>query len=133
MKRIKEKDLNCLVERINKATNSPAAPYTKTKNAVLGPNYQKAVIKANVGNYHLDHASGGVKLVRMVNDGGGVTVVSLDGIGTKRALYDWMGAFLAGINESYCKSCHEEIEQRILTVQAGKRLAEEILEVLDTD
>ena len=99
MDRITQKDLDRMVDRINKVTSSPPTPYTQTKKHVLaGENqkYQRAIYKANIGNYHLDYAYGGVKLVRMVNDGGGITVISSGGYGTKRALYHWMGAFLAG-------------------------------------
>ncbi len=97
MERIRQKDLEYLVKRINEVTDSPMTPYTKSKNAVLGPNYQRAVIKANIGNYHLDYAYGGVKLVRMVSDGGGIEEISRDGFGTKRQLYSWLQAFLAGL------------------------------------
>ena len=88
MKRITQKDLEYLVERINKITGSPATPYTTTK--------ETKDIKANAHNYHLDYACGGVKLVQMVNHGGGIREISRGGFGTKRELYHWMNAFLAG-------------------------------------
>ena len=91
MERITQKDLGRMVDSINKATNSPAAPYRKTIRNSL---------KGNIGNYDLDYAYGGVKLVRMVNEGGGITVISSGGYGTKRALYHWMGAFLAGHSQA---------------------------------
>ncbi|KKN26099.1 hypothetical protein LCGC14_0878160 [marine sediment metagenome] len=86
MDRITQKDLERMVDSINKATESPETPYTRTNGKLTG----------NIGNYHLDYAYGGVKLVRMVSDGGGITVISTGGFGTKRALYHWLGAFLAG-------------------------------------
>ncbi|MHC4271996.1 MAG: hypothetical protein ACYST2_06760 [Planctomycetota bacterium] len=87
--RITQKDLEYLVDRINEATDSPKACYTKV--AETGP------MKANIGNYHLDYAYGGVKLVRMVNERGGITDISRCGFGTKRELYNWMQAFLSGL------------------------------------
>ena len=111
MERVKQEDLGHLVRRINKATGSPAVAYTKTNDKYT----------ANIGNYHLDYAYGGVQLIRMVNDGGGVENISTQGFGTKRQLYHWMQAFLVGVDKSYCKSCHEEIEQRILTMKKNSR------------
>lgn len=87
MERITQKDLEWQVKRINKATKSPTAPYTRTDGKTTG----------NIGNYHLDYAYGGVKLVRMVSDGGGIEEISRDGFGTKRQLYSWLQAFLAGL------------------------------------
>jgi len=87
MYRITQKDLETMTERINKATDSPETPYDRT-----GGN-----ISANIGNYHLDYAYGGVKLVRMTNTGGAIRVISDNGYGTKRELYNWMQAFLSGM------------------------------------
>lgn len=86
MERIRQKDLEYLVDCINEATNSPATSYTKANGKITG----------NIGNYHLDYAYGGVKLVRMSNKGGGINAVSFGGFGTKRELYNWMQAFLEG-------------------------------------
>ena len=94
MERITQKQLEYLVERINEATNSPTTTYTKT---------EKTPYKANIGHYHLDYAYGGVKLVRMVNEGGGITDISRCGYGTKRELYEWMRAFLGGMSERTAK------------------------------
>ena len=85
--RITQKDLEYLVGVINATTNSPTTPYTNV--------YGK--IGANIGNYHLDYAYGGVKLVQMVNDGGGIREISRDGFGTKRQLHSWLRAFIAGL------------------------------------
>ena len=90
MERITQKQLEYLVERINEATNSPKASYTKT---------DKPPYRANIGNYHLSYAYGGVKLERMCNEHGGVSTVSSGGYGTKRELYEWMRAFLDGMSE----------------------------------
>ena len=85
MERITEKQLECIVERLNRVTNSPLASWTITDKGN----------KANIGNYHLDYAYGYVSLARMMNEGGGITKV-LPG-GTKRELYEQLHAFLAGI------------------------------------
>ena len=86
MERITQKDLENLVERINKVTNSPMTPYTRSPDGLA----------ANINNYYLDYAYGGVKLVQMVNKHGGITEISRNGHGTKRELYNWMQAFLTG-------------------------------------
>ncbi len=94
MWRITNADLDFLVSRINQVTGSPLEPYTKTDTPRV-PAYT-----ANIGNYHISGAYGGVKLVRMDNEGGGIETISTVGYGTKRELYNWMQAFLAGIAES---------------------------------
>lgn len=85
--RINQQDLQHLVDNINKATDSPMQPWTKNGSGQY---------KANINNYHMDWAYGGVALHRMVNDGGGITCISTIGYGTKRELYNWMIAYLAG-------------------------------------
>ena len=85
MDRITDTQLAAVVERLNRATNSPVASWTKTPTGN----------KANLGNYHLDYAYGYVSLNRMMNDGGGVERI-LPG-GTKRELYHQLHAFLAGV------------------------------------
>jgi len=87
MERITQKQLEYLVGCINEATGSPAVPYCK----------EAGKLHANIGNYHLDYAYGGVKLVRMTNQGGAITCISDGGFGTKRELYNWMQAFIAGM------------------------------------
>jgi len=84
--RVTEKQLEAIVDRINKATNQPATPYTKTPS---GP-------KANIGNYHLGFQYGGVSLQQMHNEGGGVNVIFETS--PKRELADKMHAFLFGID-----------------------------------
>jgi hypothetical protein len=85
--------LEKLVEYLNKLTNSPMASYTKTETGY----------NANIGNYHLDGAYGGHKLVRMVSTGGGITDISTIGFASKSDLYDWIHAYIKGI-EDYCNS-----------------------------
>lgn len=93
MARITQKNLEYLVERINEVTNSPETPYTR--NGKKGN--REVGFTTNIGNYHLDYAYGGVKLSQMVSESGGITNISDMGFGTKRELYNWMRAYLAGI------------------------------------
>lgn len=88
MERITQKDLEVLTGRINKATKSPMTSYTKDN--------PTGRFRGNIGNYHLDYAYGGVMLVRMSNQSGGIETISAGGYGTKRELYNWMRAFLSG-------------------------------------
>ena len=80
---VTNKDLEYLRDRINKATDSPTEGGTKD---------DAGKYRSNVGHYCLSGAYGGVKLERIVSDGGGVETVSKQGFGTKRQLYDWMNA-----------------------------------------
>ena len=86
--RITNKDLAAVLSRINRETNSPLSPYTLTDGKHT----------ANIGNYHLSGAYGGVSLHRMVNESGGISDVFGCGHVTKRELYTQMHAFLRGLN-----------------------------------
>lgn len=96
MERITQKDLEVLTERINKATGSPLEPYRRR--GKYGK--RKAGFTANIGNHHLSYAYGGVELQRTTSEGGGVTVTSHNGYGTKRELYNFMIAYLDGLSDS---------------------------------
>jgi hypothetical protein len=80
------KNLQAVVDRINKATGSPVEQYTSVNDKLL----------ANIGNYHLSGAYGGYALYRMVNASGGITDISDSGHVSKRALYDLLHMYLAG-------------------------------------
>jgi hypothetical protein len=88
--RITQKDLEAVVKHINEITHSPLESYTKDLEGRL---------KANVGNYHLSYAYGGVALHRMSNGSGGVTTPINSGHVTKRELYKLMQAYINGITE----------------------------------
>ena len=75
------------VEYINEVFGHPKEPYTKNDNGV----------RANVGNYHLSQAYGGVALVQIVNESGGVTMPMGYGHVPKRELYNQLLGFTAGI------------------------------------
>ena len=84
---IKLKDLKITIATINKLTNNPQMPWTRTggRNA------------ANVGNYHLSEAYGGYALYQMVSAGGGVQDTLKTGHVPKRELYNAMQALIAGL------------------------------------
>jgi hypothetical protein len=88
MERITIKHLDALVARLNYLTNSPMKPYEKGEDGR---------IHAQIGNYHISQAYGGVCLHRMHNDGGGVTTPLSGGHIPKRELYEQMHAFIRGI------------------------------------
>jgi len=90
MNRITDKDLEGTVSYLNRLTNSPLTPYTRIGDKLT----------ANIDNYHLSYAYGGVKLHRMVNEGGGVREPISTGYTTKRDLYNQIHAFIRGIEVS---------------------------------
>jgi hypothetical protein len=85
--RITEKQLQAIVDRINTVTGSPMTSYTRNGDKFT----------ANIGNYHLSFAYGGVELDRMVSVGGGVTCPLGSGHVPKRELAEKLWAFLAGL------------------------------------
>ena len=87
MNRVTESELKSLVDYLNQITNQPAEQYAEVDGKY----------RANVGNYHLSFAYGGVTLHQMVNDGGGVTTPLGGGYFTKRELAAKLRAFIAGI------------------------------------
>lgn len=88
MNRITDKDLQAVVNRINRTTNSPSESYTKD---------EVGKYNACIGNYHISYAYGGVSLHRMMSEGGGVNDVFNSGHIPKRELYERMQAYLRGI------------------------------------
>jgi len=86
--RITESMLEARCIRINETLNRPRHPY---------PVGRKGALKANIGNFHISHAYGGVCLHEMVTDGGGVRDVFECGHVPKRDLFNRMSAMLRGI------------------------------------
>ena len=86
--RINNDDLEAVCDQINRETRSPMKTWRKDDNDHL---------LANVGNYHLSGACGGVSLHRMVNEHGDVEDVFRCGYISKRDLYYRMHAYLDGI------------------------------------
>lgn len=89
--RITDKQLQYLVDEINRATGNPRDPWTARE-------YPETGYKANIGNYHLSGAYGGVSLHQICSDGGGVHDTFRCGHIPKRELYERMRAFLDGLN-----------------------------------
>lgn len=96
MTRVSIKDLELQVARINKLTGSPLTPWGKVGDK----------LKANIGNYHLDQAYGGIKLVKMYNEGGGIEVITRSGYGSKKELYYQLDAIITTL-EMKVNSCVE--------------------------
>jgi hypothetical protein len=90
VKRITQKDLEAVVERINRLQGANLAPYSKLPDG----NY-----RANIGTYHLSYAYGGVSLHRMQSEGGGVDDVFRSGHIPKLKLYYMMQAYVSGLSE----------------------------------
>lgn len=84
--RVTRKMLDNKCEHLNTTTGQPVTPYE----------FDEAAGRrlAQIGNYHIDEAYGGVSLVQMVNAGGGVrTIIHRC---TKRELAERIDAFMAG-------------------------------------
>ncbi len=85
--RITDSMLEARVRRLNELTGSPLTPWS----TVDGKNV------ANIGNFHLSHAYGGVCLHRMVNESGGARTPIISYHTTKRHLFDLINAYMDGI------------------------------------
>lgn len=81
--RISEKDLQGMVDRLNRVTNSPATYSGKDG--------------ANVGHYTLGMAFGGYQLQRVTSKGGACTTPLGGGYCTKKELYEKVYTFICGI------------------------------------
>lgn len=86
--RITEAHLKAKVEWLNKMTGNPTDPYARDDSGHL---------KANIGNYHISHACGGVCLHQMASEGGGVRDIFNCGHITKRDLAERISAYMLGI------------------------------------
>jgi len=63
----------------------------------------------DIGFYNLSHAYGGIELQRVANSRGGVNCVSRGGHVSKRDLYEWMGAFICGIEQAQIQAFREQL------------------------
>ena len=86
--RITQKDLEAVCKRINMITGNALKPYFRNEEGKL---------IANIGNYHIDGAYGGVALHQMQNEAGGIRDVLGSGHVSKRELYNRMQAFIRGL------------------------------------
>ena len=75
--RITQANLEGVVKRLNKLTDSPETPYKRVGDKLI----------AQSGCFLLDGAYGGWKLARICNEGGGQDTISEGGFVSKRELY----------------------------------------------
>lgn len=94
MDRITDKDLSRVVARINNLMGTPIESWKLSDVPLCGTSYV-----ANVGNYHIDSAYGGVSLCQMVNENGGTRDVLRTGHVSKRELRNLMFAYIEGIED----------------------------------
>jgi len=86
--KITEKMLQNKVDHLNKLTGNHVVTWTRMDGKT----------NANIGNYHLYYAYGGVNLHQVVNQGGGVDCPLGDGTRPKRELYYQLDSFIKGFN-----------------------------------
>ncbi len=86
--RITNAMLENAVEFLNELTDSPKETYVKKPNGKY---------EAQIGNYHLSGAYGGVSLHRICTKGGGVEDVFSCGHIPKRLLFEKIRAFRLGL------------------------------------
>ena len=87
MKRVTIKQIESQINYLNKITGNPEHPWKREGNHN----------KAQIGNYHLSQAYGGVCLHQIVNTGGGVRTPLSPGHVPRRDLYNQLTAFIRGI------------------------------------
>lgn len=95
MKRVTKKDLQAIVDRINRIKNTPQTTYTRK----IQPDGTTKLM-ANVGNYHLIFAYGGVSLRQISNESGGTCDVLLSGHVPKRELQRLLVAYIKKIEDA---------------------------------
>ena len=91
MDRISEKQLQGMCDRLNGLTGSPVKPYIDGV--------------AQIGNFHISHAYGGVSLGRISNQSGGTSDPLFQyGHCPKRELYSKIYCFIQGIELQLSKT-----------------------------
>jgi hypothetical protein len=88
MERITNKMLNGKVDLLNKLLGQSTESYSKKANGEWAPNPRVFYIGAAYGGYRLE---------RMCNSGSGASDISPRG--TKREVYDYVSAFIQGVEE----------------------------------
>lgn len=86
--RITLKDLESKIDYLNKITGNPVKTYLPNSNGGLA---------AQKGNYHLDMAYGGHKLVQVENEEGGISDTLNTGFTTKKDLWYAIDNFMRGL------------------------------------
>ena len=87
MQRITRKDLDGSVNYLNRITGNNPDPSRRENDKWV----------ANVGNFHISGAYGGVSLHQMGNEGGGIRDVFNCGHVPARQLYELIHAYIKGI------------------------------------
>ncbi len=88
MQRITEKMIEARIKWLNELTDSPEKPWVRKDNEST----------AQIGNYHISFAYGGVSLHRMLSTHGSIDDVFRCGHIPKRELFDRVCAFMEGIH-----------------------------------
>lgn len=83
--------LKALVNQINTLQGMPLEPYSRIDGK----------LQANIGNFHLSQAYGGVCVHRMANENGGSTTPIWGGYVPKREAENMIRAFLKGLEASH--------------------------------
>lgn len=89
--RYKIADLEYLCKRLNEVTKSPLKQYIRNESGKL---------EAQIGNFHLSQAYGGVCLHRIMSVGGGITKPISMGYETKKDAYKLIAAYLEGVESN---------------------------------
>ena len=92
MNRVTDKHLQAKVDTINEIMGTPKTPWQEREGATRHI--------ANVGNYYLSYAYGGVCLYQMMNECGSIRLVCTSGHVSKRELFDQMSAYIAGLRDA---------------------------------
>ena len=87
MQRITRKDLDGAVNLLNRITNNAAEPYRGEHGKWV----------ANIGNFHISGAYGGVALHQTMNEAGGIRDIFQQGHMPMRELYNLIHAYRKGI------------------------------------
>ena len=87
MQRITRKDLDGAVNLLNRITNNPSDPYSGEHGKWV----------ANIGNFHISGAYGGVALHQTMNEAGGIRDIFQQGHMPICELYNLIHAYRKGI------------------------------------
>lgn len=88
MTQVTKAQLEAVVARLNRLTDSPSEPY-----ALVEGKYEP-----QAGCYHLDGAYGGWKLARMCEGGGSADILPT-GYVSRRSLYDAIYIYVIGVED----------------------------------
>ena len=87
-----QKQLDYIVDTLNAVTGSPVDTLRKRRKNGRYP--------YSVGHFMVNSAYGGNQLVRVMSEGGGITVISCGGFLSKGALYDQVQGMINLVRET---------------------------------